>query len=129
MKKFLLGLVLLCFGFSVSAGDWYQTYDDYMVAVVKYNNCLKEQNNHFSGGPEVRCYKPAEFSGCNSAFSGGPDCKPAKINSCAVYVEESKSLYIIDADAILKSNKVLSLPYVKLKYDEKVKGFIVKPLE
>jgi len=127
MKSFLLGLVLLCF--SIPALAVY-SYDEYAYAVAKYNNCLKEQNNYFSGGPAVICYKPDKFTGCiNSNFSGGPSCIPIKIKSCAVYVEKSKSLYITDTDVILNGNRVLSIPYVKLKYSEKVGGFIVEPLE
>lgn len=124
MKKLLLVMCLMFFSGFVLA---YESYDDYMVEVQKYNECLSSQNQsiYFGGGPIINCYEPVEYTGCNVYFGGGPECIPIKISSTSVYVAESKTLYILNADAII-NRIVLKIPYVKLLYDEDVGGFLVK---
>ena len=57
MKKLLLVMCLMFFSGFVLA---YESYDDYMVEVQKYNECLSSQNQsiYFGGGPIINCYEP-----------------------------------------------------------------------
>ena len=116
--KYMIGLVLLCC-MTVAAAD----YERYVSKVVEYSECAERQNTSFSGGLKERCINPGEYDPCATTFSGGPECKQAVINSCAVYLTKTQDLHIIGA--VLYDGGDLAKPviYTKMHYHPELNMF------